>query len=173
MIGRALFEARLPDIGTQFGQGRIEDGLKVIKITSAVAILMVLGAYTLLWILFFNVDLPIPSEYRPSPAILLIALAANLFDCAYLAGIQTLQALKKTSVQGAATVVSGITTVFLSYWLVSRFADKGLMASLAIGLGVQAISSMLAAQYLAKSALAERTLPISNSSQAVAPDESL
>jgi len=146
MVGRALFEARLPDIGRAFAGRRYREGTRIIRVTAVAGLAMVALAYVALYVLFFVVDLPLPAGYAPTPLLLLFAGAANLCDILYLKGVHTLTALKRTGVQAVATVVAGAVTVGVSFALVGRYGDHGLAAAIAIGFGVQAVASNVAAR---------------------------
>jgi O-antigen/teichoic acid export membrane protein len=147
LFGRALFEARIPDIGSSFAQGRFRQGRNVINQTTLVSFLFVAGIYLILYLVLV-LNLPIPDQYAPSPALLLLAFTANVFDSVYLRGIQTLQALKKTKTQASVTVIAGTLAVGMSFFLVDHLFDIGLAIAFTVALFVQALGSNLAAHLL-------------------------
>jgi len=155
MVGRALFEARLPDIGRAFAGRHYREGRRIILVTAAAGLGIVALAYVALYVLLFVLKLPLPAGYAPTPLLVLLAGVANLFDIFYVRGVSTLSALKKTGVQAAATLLASVVTVATSFALVGRYGDHGLAVAVAIGLGVQALASNVAARHQLRKASAD------------------
>jgi len=146
MIGRAMFEARLPDIGRAFAAGQPRRGAAVIRRTTLAALALVVAAYAAAYVAVFHLGLPLPAGYRPTPLLLLIAAAANVCDVLYLRGVQTLMALKRTGTQAAMTAAAAVAAVAASFVLVRVLRDVGLAAATAVGLLIQAVASNAAAR---------------------------
>ena len=145
-IPRALFEARLPEIGSAFARGELASGMRTISGTTLLAGAAVVAIYAAAAALLFGVGVELPPAYALPPGLLAAAGAANLLDALYLRGIQTLQALKQTGTQAAATIGAGLTTVLLSVLWVGAFGIGGLIAALVVGRALQAIASNAGAQ---------------------------
>ncbi len=158
MVGRALFQARLPEIGSAFGKRDARRGAHLIRQTMWIGLGLVAAAYAAGFAALFAFDLPVPEAYRPTALILGVAAAANAFDVLYLQGIQILSNLKRTATQAGSTLVSAAITVALSFALTGMFGDVGLMAAVAAGLAVQAgASNVLAHRALAGAVTPEPT----------------
>ncbi len=146
MLPRALYDARMPEIGMAFAEGALQRGSRIIRrITIASLFLLGLG-YGSLFLLFYGLDLRLPSAYHPTPVLLLLAALASALDALYLQGIQILTALKKTGTQALATVTSGTATILLSFLLARTYGNTGLILAIVIGFGMQAALSSIVAQ---------------------------
>ena len=146
MLPRALYDARMPDIGTAFAQGRRRDGARLIRSITYTSLGLLALVYGGLFVLLYGVGLDLPPAYRPTLSLLLLAALASMFDTVYLQGVQVLVALKKTGTQAAATVFSGLLTIVLSFVLARSYGDLGLIAAVVAGFAVQAAVSCLLAQ---------------------------
>lgn len=149
MISRAFFDAKLPEIGTAFGEQRWSQGAQIVWNATLAAAVSVVGLYAVLFVALFFLQVPVPSGYRPSFALVALAALANLTDAFYLRGVQILQGMKKTGVQAVATLISGASTVVASIILVSLFQQTGLIFATVLGFTIQAgISNLLAQRHL-------------------------
>jgi len=140
-LGRALFDARLPEMASGFASEEPLSGVRLANQTTALSLALTVMAYAALAALVFVFSIPIPSAYRPTPLLLALAMLANLCDAAYVRGVQILHLSKRTREQAAATVSAGFVTVILSFVLVGVGGDTGLMAAVVIGLSLQAVFS--------------------------------
>lgn len=152
MFSRALFEARLPDIGHAFAANQYQTGVRIINITVLIGILLLFFLYGGLYILVFILKIDLPTGYQPTHELVLFAFLGALFDVLYLRGVQINQGLKRTDLQAAITVISGITTVCLSFPLTARFADTGLILAFAFGIALQALISNIIARHTLRNA---------------------
>jgi O-antigen/teichoic acid export membrane protein len=141
IFSRALFSARLPEIGSAFGGGDRQGGMRIINTTVAAALALTLLIYAGAAAVLFGLRLNLPAGYAPSALLLGLAAGASLFDTLYLRGIQGLTALKRTGRQAAATMTAGGATIALSFLLAARWGDLGLASALAAGFGLQALLS--------------------------------
>lgn len=137
MAGRALFHARIPGIGSAFASEEIQRGRRIIFQTTSITAVLVLLGYLLAFVGLNFFGFLVPDAYRPTNALLSIALAASMFDCLYLYGIQSLIALKRTEVMPIATGVGAICVVLLSMVLAYYLGEIGLITAMAIGYSVQ------------------------------------
>ena len=140
-LGRALFDARLPEMASGFASDEPSSGVRLADQTTALSLALTVIVYAGLAALVFVFSVPIPNGYRPTPMLLALAMLANLFDAAYLRGVQVLHLSKRTREQAATTVSVGLVTVVLSFVLVGVGGDTGLMAAVVIGLFLQAVFS--------------------------------
>lgn len=146
MLPRALFEARVPDIGIAFAKRDFAEGNRIVRVTVWLSVLIVAGIYATAFVLLFGLDVRLPDEYMPTPLLVVVASTANLFDAIYLGGVQTLTAIKQTQTQATVTIISGLITVAVSFILVSIYGDLGLVIAFSAGMLLQAIGANVAAQ---------------------------
>ncbi|MBS3820917.1 MAG: hypothetical protein KGY81_04050, partial [Phycisphaerae bacterium] len=141
MIGQALFQARLPEIGAAFGRRQHRHGARLVVQTTLLGLGLVVAAYATLFVVLCGLDVPLPEAYRPSLTVLLVAAAANLCFSIHLQGVQILRNLKRTGTQAGSTLFSAGVTVAMSFALGAALGETGLMIALAAGFAVQAASS--------------------------------
>lgn len=146
MLPRALFEARIPDIGFTFAKQDYSAGKQIVSITVRISVLIVVVIYASTFLLLYGLGIRLPDEYMPTPLLIVVASAANVFDAIYLGGIQLLTAIKHTQTQAYVTIVSGVITVAVSFFLVSAYKDLGLVIAFAAGMLIQAIGANIVAQ---------------------------
>ena len=154
MVGRALFEARLPEIGVLFARQHYENGARLIRVTMFAGMALVALGYGLAVLLLQMLGDRLPAGYQPTASLLLLAAAVSLADVVYLRGVQLLGALKRTGVQATMTLVAGLCTIALGFSLVEPFGSAGLMWSVVLGVGIQALTSNWAATRCLKQSLA-------------------
>lgn len=146
MFPRALFEARVPAIGTTFAKRNYTEGRRIINVTVLASVFITLSIYAVTFVLLFLFGVRLPDAYMPTPLLIVFASAANVFDTIYLRGIQILTATKRTGTQAMVTILSGLLTVVGSFFLVSAYGDSGLVAAFTGGLFVQALGANIVAQ---------------------------
>lgn len=142
MFGRALFDAALPAIGEAFAAGRHDTGERIIRRTTIAACTVVTCAYAAISAGLRWLPLPIPSAYVPGLDLLAAALAASLFDCLYLYGMQLLTALKRTRVLANATLAAAFAVLLLSVVLGRAWGTFGLISATTIGISIQGLLSI-------------------------------
>ncbi len=140
-LGRALFDARLPEIASGFASDEPMTGVRLVNQTTALSLALTTIIYGALAALVFVFSVPIPSAYRPTALLLSLAGLASLCDAAYVRGVQILHLSKRTREQAKATVSAGLVTFVLSFLLVRIGGDSGLMAAVVVGLFLQAVFS--------------------------------
>ncbi len=145
MLSRALFEARLPEIGLSFAKGLYPRGAGIINGISALGVGLVLLLYAALMMVLPRLETALPAPYRPTLALLGLAAAASLFDLLYRRGQQMLIALKQPAALAASTVLAALVTAALALWLVRTFQTTGLLVATTVGYALQAASSSLLA----------------------------
>ncbi len=141
MLGRALFDARIPDIGSKFAKGQYKNGFGVIRNTALAATVLVVVAYAFAFVAFNLFANWIPDGYHASNQLLAVALIAGLFDCVYLFGLQSLLASKRTDLQAAGTTISAVIVVGLSFVMVQNLGSLGLVLAMAVGYALLATIS--------------------------------
>jgi len=142
IFGRALFDARLPDIGEAFAKQRYDSGKKIIQAVTGIAVAFVIVSYLAVVAIVEYVPSIIPEGYQPGLLLIGIAAVASLLDCLYLYGLQTLRACKQTGMQAISATVSAITVVVLSFVLTPVMGTLGLIVATATGYLVQGMQSV-------------------------------
>lgn len=146
MIVRALFDARIPTIGTTFSSSHYVQGKLIVWRTSLAAAILVTFAYIGIFLLGYVINLPIPPAYVPDLELLAMSYFISVTDCIYIANFQMLIALKKTGMQALAMIIAGITVVVVSIILVREFLAFGLLLSTATGYIIQSVILYVVAQ---------------------------
>src|SRR5690606_22455043 len=73
MVGRALFEARLPEIGVLFARKSYERGARLIRVTMIAGMMLVALGYGLALLLLRAFGDQLPEGYQPPATLLLLA----------------------------------------------------------------------------------------------------
>lgn len=139
MIGRALFDARIPKIGKLFAAQRLAQGRKIIWQTGTLTAVLVVLVYVGMAVGIHMLHAPLPAAYVPQLGLLALAGVIGLFDAVYLASFQMLTALKRTNVQAIAMILAGIVVILTSLVLVKELQIIGLILATAVGYALQAI----------------------------------
>ena len=144
-INLALFDARVPDIGKCFASGDLRTGVTIINKTLLLSLGVISLAFAAIWFLFVFMGLQLPQGYTPSLSLIIIAFVICCLEALYVRALQIFTALKRTVLGAAATAVSAVITIALSFYLAPIWQDTGLILAGAIGIGTQALlSSFLA-----------------------------
>ena len=157
MLSRALFEARLPEIGESFARGRYRLGTRIINGVSVFGGALTLILYGAAALLLPFLETTLPAPYRPTPLLLALAAAASLLDLSYSRALQLLLALKRPAAMAASTVVAAVGTLALALWLVRILRTPGLLLATVIGYALLAASASFVASRLLRRA--ERGTP--------------
>lgn len=142
IFGRALFDARLPDISEAFAEQEYASGMRIIQSVTSIAVAFVILAYLAVVLVVEQVPSIIPEGYQPDLLLIGIAAVASLLDCLYLYGLQTLRACKQTGMQAISATVSAITVLVLSFVLTPVMGTLGLIVATATGYLVQGLQSV-------------------------------
>lgn len=146
IFARAVYDAKLPDIGIKFAEKKLSEGMKVINESLVVSLGLIVIVYLILYLLTINViGKYIP--YEITNEMIILGFLINISDALYLRGIQTLNALKKTKRQALATTTAGITTLLITPILLSKFGVIGLLMSTVAGYMILAFVTYLFSQY--------------------------
>jgi len=138
MIGRSLFDARLPAIGKSFASGELDRGRSIIFRTCRVSSVLVTLVYLAAFAFTAFISVPALDPYLPGLPLLLLAFVINLVDCVSLYSFQLMTALKRTDTLAFSNIIAGLTTVVLSLILVREYRASGLMLATTAGYMLQA-----------------------------------